>query len=202
MISDRCVTILVHFDFSKAFNLVDHAILLDKLKKLGLSESALNLMKSYLRGRTQAVRDKYGNFSTWRDLDTGVPQGSVLGPLLFSIFINSLTDVLKYCRFLLYADDLQIYLHGPTREIYALLDKVEHDIRAVHEWTTLHNLFFNPNKTKIMIIGSPYQVGIANENSLPQISISGTLIPYVTTAKNLGVILDSNLNGTRQVLQT
>ena len=119
----------------------------------------------------------------------------------FYLFIYFFSNIFKRAiTSKLYADDLQIYLHGPAKEIYNLLDMVNQDIRAVHEWMTSHKLYFNINKTKIMIIGSQYQVDVSKQNPLPQIRISDTIIPYVDTAKNLVVIFDSNLSWNRQVL--
>src|SRR5436190_23191810 len=103
-------TILILFDFSKAFDMVNHEILLEKLRILGFSDIALSWMGSYLSGRRQCVTHN-NNTSEWKPVTCGVPQGSILGPLLFTIYVNDISKVLKYTNFHCYTDDLQIYAH-------------------------------------------------------------------------------------------
>ena len=98
----------VYTDFSKAFDRVDHGLLLLKLKKLGMPSEVVNWSASYLNGRTQKVRIG-GTLSEVLLVRSGVPQGSHLGPLLFLLFINDITYFLKDVEFLLYADDLKLY---------------------------------------------------------------------------------------------
>ena len=194
-IDDKLVTVLVLFDFSKAFDLVDHDFLLTKLTQIGCSDSVVAWFKSYLTLRRQAVRFPDGSTSSWQDVQTGVPQGSVLGPLLFAIFINDISFVLKYCKYLLYADDLQIYIQGPINEIVALIEKVQTDVDGVSDWARNHQLSINPSKTKLMFLGSVYYMSNTDFNSLPRVKLNDVLIPVVIKLllKILVFFIDSTL---------
>ena len=113
------VTILVLFDFSKAFDIVSHSRLLIKLRGLAFFDSVLSSVFSYLTGRTQAVVIKGGGCSNWLATSSRVPQDSVLGPLLFTLFIDDICSSFKLFQHMIFADDPQIYLnclkvHSPS----------------------------------------------------------------------------------------
>ena len=100
------ITVLLIFDFSKAFDTVSHSRLLFELGALICADLVIRWFASYLRGRTYAVPDLHNNVGDWVSCSAGVPQGSVLGPLLFSIYINDLSRVLSRSCHILFADDL------------------------------------------------------------------------------------------------
>ncbi|XP_024893569.1 uncharacterized protein LOC112468571 [Temnothorax curvispinosus] len=188
------VLILVLFDFSKAFDTVSHFLLLTKLRKLGFSDLALKLIFSYLSGRSQAVVDLEGVFSDWLSVTAGVPQGSVLGPLLFSLFINDIGAFLRFTEHLIFADDTQIYRKCLFSQLSIALQLVAHDVGVISEYATVNGLSLNFKKSKVLILGSRGYVEQLNLKDLPLISVNGTSIPYVDEARNLGVIMSSDLS--------
>ncbi|OXU20072.1 hypothetical protein TSAR_009818 [Trichomalopsis sarcophagae] len=102
---DSLYTILDLSDFSKAFDRILHQLLIHKLRPLNVTDHTLKRFTSYLADRCQTVADKGGTISDWISTSVGVPQGSVLGLLLFPIFINDLPQVLRFSRHMIYADD-------------------------------------------------------------------------------------------------
>lgn len=187
------MTVLVLFDFSKAFDLVDHDILLFKLRNLGCSEAAVRWFKSYLADRRQVVIDRNKNKSAERNSPTGVPQGSILGPLFFSIVINDIPQVLHFSKHLLYADALQIYIHCEPCKIFECQRDLQKDIDSICKWAVNNKLLMNGKQTKCMITGTNRFIEQLEVGGLPRLRISDSKIQFVTEARNLGLFFDSKL---------
>ena len=165
------VTIMVLLDYSKAFDSVIHPILLAILRYLNFSESSLKWFEAYLNIRKQSVLGEEKN-SSWSHTPLGVPQGSILGPLLYSLYTFAITTVIKFCKFHLYADDLQIYASCKQNDIPSTIKKINEDITQLQEWSLLHGLQINASKTQCIIIGLSSSSTI-NINSVPKVSLMG-----------------------------
>ena len=139
-LNNRQISLLLLCDFSKAFDLVDHKILLKKLYHYGVRGPALDWLKSYLSNRKQFVSINNADSSTL-ELQYGVPQGSILGPLLFVIYINDIPEVANFAKFILYADDANIIITGATiEEVYNQLLSL---INNLVKWVTCNGLTLN-----------------------------------------------------------
>jgi hypothetical protein len=158
-LDSRKTPISIFLDLSKAFDTLDHNILLDKLKHYGADTIAMKWFHSYLTGRTQSL--KYDDvYSDWSNIDTGVPQGSVLGPLLFIIYINDIKNVSKLLYEILFADDTSLicnissFCNQPPKtqlEWETLATKINVELEKINEWLMLNKLSLNTKKTKFMV---------------------------------------------------
>lgn len=190
--SNQQLTVLVLLDFSNAFNTVDYDILLAMLRSLLVSDTVIEWFRSYLFGRRQCVRAN-DKMSCASDVTAGVPQGGVLSPFLFSIFINFLTPLLS-CQFHLYADDLQIYSQASVDDITNMIASLNADLATIYEWSRTHGLTVNPNKSQAIIIGGSKQIAKLNKLSIPPLMLNGVTLTYSNVAKNLGVLFDCTLS--------
>ena len=127
----------IYLDLKKAFDTVNHNILLKKLEHYGFRGHSNNLIKSYLSDRYQYTVVN-GKKSTTKKIETGVPQGSVLGPLLFLIYVNDITTCVKDCKTTLFADDTQLALHD--RNLNSLKQKSETALKNVYDWLVSNKL--------------------------------------------------------------
>ncbi len=141
----------IFIDLKKAFDLVDHYLLLDKLYAVGFSKNSLLWFNSYLHNRKQCVVVQ-GKLSDLFIHERGVPQGSILGPLLFSIFINDLPLILSHCSVHLNADDTVIYVSNP--HLIQIQNMLQSDFNALQEWLYSNNLLLNKGKSQTMIFGT------------------------------------------------
>ena len=181
---------VVFIDMRKAFDAVNHTNLLVELKRAGCSERSVKWFSSYLGGRSQFVTIKGGKKSSTRTLSYGVPQGSVLAPLLFSLFINDLPTSIHTGEMFLFADDATLSVQGKT--MIDIQSKMNNALEEVYLWTQNNKLLLNTNKTKVMVIGSRQRIQKLNENNL-NVHIRSTTIECVSHYKCLGVVVDSNL---------
>lgn len=188
----RLISLLVLYDFSNAFPSVHHGLLLSKLHHLGLSISAINWISSYLTGRQQFV-NLDSEVSDLIDVLFGVPQGSVLGPLLYSLYVNDIGEVFGNSNFHLYADDLQNYLSFPTSDLSNAVSTINAEALKLIEYSNGHNLSINSSKTQVILIGNPKLLQKLPA-SRPSVAIDGNHLPYLDSVNNLGVIIDSNLS--------
>lgn len=143
----------VFCDFSKAFDCVNHEILLQKLLCYGFRGNFFNWIKSYLSERTQVVKT-FGEISDVAEINCGVPQGSVLGPVLFLLYINDLATIDIQGTFTLFADDTTILWH--SKNANSLRDTIKSDICKVKKWCDSNSLVFNINKTNILTFKFTY----------------------------------------------
>ena len=176
----------VFLDFSKAFDTVDHQILLNKLDQYGIRGCALSWFKSYLSRRLQYVTYN-GSQSSQQMIKCGVPQGSILGPLLFLIYINDLCIVCKRTEPVLFADDTNLFSSGSNA--ISLQDGVNNDLAIIAEWLKVNKLSLNIKKTHFMCFS-------AKNKSRPGISlqIDREAIAEVNKSKFLGVVVDNKLS--------
>jgi hypothetical protein len=197
-IDKRELTLLILFDFSKAFDKVHHELLLTKLKLFGFSSLTAQWLRSYLYRRQHRVVIEPGNVSEWNELSTGVPQGSVLGPLLYLLYVNDLPCIFKHGSADLYADDLQYSISfKPGMEDNAIRC-AEVDTQSLLNYASEHNLSLNIDKTQPIFLGSSKFLN-AMRRDVPQIVIDNISIPYCDSVCNLGVILDPALNWSEHV---
>lgn len=188
-IDDKQACTLVLLDFSKAFDKIDHQLLIKKLSNNFLfSSSASRLILSYLSDRCQTVElDSF--VSSVRKIISGVPQGSVLGPFLFMMFINDLTHVINYCRYHMFADDLQIYKFCSLKDIPNCIEKVNQDIQSILLWSKTNKLDLNSTKTQCILIAASDRC----TDNLPKIMVDGLEVKFSSTVNNLGIHLDKTL---------
>ena len=147
----------IYMDLSKAFDTIDHNILIQKLKYYGLNGISLSLIKNYLSNRTQYVEIKDTKSSSL-PIMTGVPQGSILGPLLFSIYINDISCSSDLFDFINYADDTTLYatLKNGKHVRYAPTEtEMNKKLANINIWLKLNKLSLNISKTKCMIFHKP-----------------------------------------------
>ena len=192
-LDNSLITILVLLDYSKAFDCANHKLIQAILKALGFKNSSLIWISSYLSGRSQQVTTDKGD-STWIELLNGVPQGSILGPLLFTILVSDISNEVNFCKYHLYADDTQLYITGKVSEIVKLIKNLNADLERIAGFSENNCLRLNEGKSVYIIIGSKQNITKINELELPEITINNKSIKRETTVRNLGIIFDETMS--------
>ena len=186
----------VFLDLSKAFDTVNHEILLAKLKYYGVNKLTHSWITDYLKNRKQFITYGSSQSTSLEEVLCGVPQGSILGPLLFLIYINDIFKSLKYTKSVMFADDTNlVYSHS---DIKTLFKKTNEDLVTIDKWFRANKISLNTNKTKYIFFHNRNQ----RDNiplKLPNLQISSNVIERVSHLKFLGLIIDENLSWNQHI---
>ena len=184
-------------DMSKAFDCVDHQILLKKLHRYGVRGVALSWFQSYLLGRSQKVLFNKELSEEFCQIEHGVPQGSILGPLLYLIYVNDCFKSLKHSHPVLYADDTTLIFTAKTYdELYKFMNE---DLHNLYQWLSLNKLTINTDKTKYMV----YSITKKHSRQVfsRKVVLNGILIKKVEDFKFLGLHINQHLSWKSHMLK-
>lgn len=182
--------ISIFVDLSKAFDTVDHKILAAKLYRYGIRGKPLDLLVSYLSNRRQSVSVN-GTCSPDTHINYGVPQGSILGPILFLLYINDLVNASDFFKYILFADDTTLL--AKSKSLSDLETKINHHLKDIYTWFCCNKLSLNITKTKYLLFRS------GRCTTEPNLSIHTTKLIRYTSAKFLGVEIDDKLTWHKQI---
>jgi hypothetical protein len=189
-IKDRILTGVVFADFAKAFDVIDHSLLLRKLKCYNFSRNLLSLIESFLSNRKQLVTIDT-NKSPFLEQKFGVPQGSILGPILFTLYINDLPLEVKTSKCKMFADDTS--LTNSNKTVPNLFREMQTSLNTLTSWTEKNHMALNPEKTKFMLI-TTHQKRYYLQKPLPQLLIKNAPIQEVDSHVVLGINIQNNLS--------
>lgn len=181
--------ISIYLDFSKAFDTVNHQILISKLRKYGFRGPTLEWFTSYLRDRFQYV-DINGKTSTLKKMDYGVPQGSILGPLLFLLYINDMNKATDL-ELILFADDSTAIAKGPN--LQRTVVNTNEQLSRLHDWLCANRLSLNVSKSIFSLFTN------TRPADSPEIQIGGSRLSYSSCTKYLGMQIDDKVNFSQHI---
>ena len=185
---------IVSLDLSKAFDTINHTLLLKKLKSFNLDSDAVSYIQSYLSNRSQVT--KLGKYTSSEEkIMSGVPQGSILGPFLFLCFVNDLPGVFEnLCNFKAYADDTQLLVFD--KDLNKLKEKVENVINVAQSWYNKNGMKNNSSKSEILVISTKksdnIKIDVLEEGILKVVKSKKSI-------KILGVHIDKTLSWSKQI---
>ena len=183
---------IVFLDYAKAFDTVPHERLLAQIKALGIDNETLRWIRSFLTGRRQRVKVN-GSLSDWVDVTSGVPQGSVLGPLLFSMFVCDIPEKLN-CFISMFADDTKVY--EVINKLDGELSDLQLDINSLQDWARVMQMRFHPLKCKVMHLGS---TNPGREYTMMTTDGNEHTLQAVNEEKDLGITIDKKLSFSKHV---
>jgi len=183
-LNNKYLSIALFLDISKAFDSLNHQLLLNKLRVYGVRGVALKLMESYFTNRFQCT--VINNVcSEYRTISMGVPQGSILGPLMYVVFVNDIFNISHSVKCVLYADDTVIIVSGKT--MYGLHLLAQYYFSLFSRWFALNNLCLNDSKTHFVIFGY-------NDNKYNVLMFDNHIVQRVSNVRYLGIIIDEKLS--------
>ena len=183
---------LFMMDLSKAFDCISHDLMIAKLSAYGFDKNSLKLIYSYLKGRNQRVKIN-ADYSSWKEILSGVPQGSVLGPLLFNLFLNDIFYFVNERDICNYADDNTLSVADV--EIEQIVKKLEVNIEILNSWFINNAMVLNEDKCQFLIVESPRVI----RNETATLSIGNKIIEEAKNGKLLGITLDRNINMNKHI---
>lgn len=190
------LTLLTLLDFSKAFDTVNHDLMVLVLGGLGFSSSSVQLIGNFLRNRRQSVQLN-GVLSKSLPITQGVAQGSILGPLLFSLYTSDMVNSVRFCKIHMFADDTQLYRSFSAHELRTAVDNMNSDLKLIHKFATQRNLVINASKSQVALFGKD-AICKKLKDSI-QILLNDQPLSVSDKVKNLGLILDNTFRYKHQI---